>query len=272
MTTKGKRLLLIAIIATVFLFAIVIGLVIYFSNKKLAQEANGTDVPPVESIAVTTTGTKTKEYNPTEGWKTVKVESHGLQFKYPEKLGNPEKEEYIPGEVELMPSVRSQIIRFTGNNALELAMVDVMSIADYKENNEFSEKLAKIQTIYESSSAEGANELTATFLNAGVLISSPAEYIETADKKYRGIYYFANIGQAYSTKLSCVIVMTDNKNIIQFLYMQDADNASRYEADLNDENSTLARYIKALNEDSDESTTRNFKETYKLMALSLEEL
>ncbi len=272
MTTKGKKILLLVISTTILLFATVVGFMIYSSSKKMAQEKNDTNIPPAESVVVTTTGTKTKEPDPTEGWKTVKVESHNLQFKYPEKLGNPEKEEHTPSEMDIVPSVKQQIVRFTGSNATKVAVVDVISIADYKKNNQFAEKLATIKNIYEKSSAEGAEELTATFINAATLASTSPQYIETADKKYRGIYYFANIGQANTTELSSVIVMTDNKNIVQFIFTHEADNASQYETDLYEPNSALMSYVKSLTENSNETVARNFKETYKLMAQSLEEL
>jgi len=275
---------LIALISVVVTAVIVGGGVYYFMQKKadanlktlndqiatLRQQVE--DATPAEE-AVAPAHSGSSETDPTTTWETLEVSSRNLSFKYPASLGTPKLEEYQASEDAPYIDIDSYNIQFEGNRELQTNYAEIIRYSDYENDSQFKTKADTIKKIYTTRKADGGEKLYATFINAAFLAAGEPHYLETADGKYRGIYYFANIGQAYSTTIDCIMLMTDGTdNVIQFHFSQEADNANQYTATLNQDNSPFAQYVEALTSTSSESIVQDFMSTYKYMALSLKSL
>ena len=106
--------------------------------------------------------------------------------------------------------------------------------------------------------------------NAAIEANTKPEYIESTDGKFRGVVYFANIGQDIGFSLDSMIVMTDGNYVYQ---LQVNDVTSKYnsydksDANVQNSNNEYLTYLKTLtSKSSGEPIITDFNNIYKLVA------
>jgi hypothetical protein len=256
----------------------------YYFNNKFKNEKSDLDkqittlndkVVALEKAAITASTSATSTTPTTDettGWKTATDNTYGLSFKYPSTWPNAKIESSAGGENAIQP-ISSDNITFGANTSSDdfyIRDVNVTKYSDYPDS--WSDKLTVMKKVYTNKNAIGADKLLLPGVEAATMANTAPTYIATADGKWRGIYYFANIGQAYTTEISCVIQMTDGtNNIVQFFVSQDSKKAAQYKGKLG-ENSPFLTYVSSLTASSDETVVTNFNEIFQYMAKSLKSL
>jgi hypothetical protein len=207
--------------------------------------------------------------NPTEGWKTYTDSTYHSSFKYPATWPNAQVEGVVgePGTPTPV-SYNSVVFGISDDAKYHIRSVDLSNYTAYSGSG-LEDSITKLQTLYTTKSATGAAKLWLPPSAASIMAASAPQYLETADAKWRGLYYFANIGQAYSTTISCMVIMTDGSaNIVQLHLSVDSDNAAQYAATLGQDES-FQNYVKSLDLNSTETIVTEFKSIYKIIAQSL---
>lgn len=240
-------------------------------TEKPATEEENTQTTPVAQPVTPTV------INPTTDWNTYTDTHYKISFKYPKTWKAPIAT-FIDGSGgESMIPLSQQNVNFdqtpdaTNHNVVDLT--NFTDLASYYTASSLSQADSSLQTlknVYTTRSASAASKLTVIPVNAGVFAATAPTYIESTDGKWRGVYYFANIGQAFGTTLYCVINMTDGTaNVAQLFFSAPSDKAAQYEATVNQENSPFLEYVSALTLDSSEKLVNDFKNTFQYMAKSL---
>jgi len=278
-----KKFLIVLI--TVIVTAGLVGGGVYYMMKKKSDSDTKSLNDRISALETQLNTASTKEavspatadtaptVDPTEGWKTLNITSRGVSFKYPSSIGTPKTEDYTASSEGPTVDIDSYEVTFEGNSALQIANARVVRFSDYAKDAQFKAKADAIKQIYTSKSATGGKKLFATFINAAFLAAGEPQYIQTTDGKYRGIYYFASIGQSYSTTIDCIVLMTDGTdNVIQFHFSQNSDKASQYQATIQQENSPFVQYVNTLTAASTDTIAKDLTAIYKNMALSIKPL
>jgi len=220
----------------------------------------------VSKKATTTDSTTTNE---TKDWKTYTNDIYGVTFKYP-KNWTTKTESVKSGDGPIL--VDYDIVSIsTGDKKYYISEVDISKYSDYKKTSDYDYEadVEKIKKVYSTKSLVGTEKLMLPPVNATVMASNTPNYIQTSDAKYRGIYYFANIGQDVSTMLDCVIILTDGtSNIIQFHFAMLSDKLD-VDSNRGTIDSQFSNYVQSLNTNSNETIVENFNIIYKQMALSV---
>ncbi len=146
------------------------------------------------------------------GWQTFTSKDYGVSFQYPKSW--PVARAELVAKDDPIP-VASQYINL-GTNVTDanfvMRSVELTKISDY--SSPLSESTQKIKGIFDSRSTEGIDKIMLPPVNARIWNNTKPEYLETPDGSFRGIVYFANIGQDYSFNLNCIILLTDGKDKI----------------------------------------------------------
>lgn len=241
---------------------------------KLRNEAKTTELEPTSTT--TPTITTTPIVDPTSDWKTYTDTHYKISFKYPKIWKTPTDGFNEANSEDLMIPLSQQWINF---DATATGRLDFVNTTNYTDLASYYSKspasatttsLDILKTVYKDKSATGSQKLTVIPINAGIMAANAPIYIQSTDAKWRGVYYFANIGQDYGTALDCMIVMTDGTSkVIQFHFMLPSDKSSQYIATIAQENSPYVQYVNNLTLTSDETLVQNFKNTYQYIAKSL---
>jgi len=215
------------------------------------------------------------EADPTDGWQTYLDSKYELSFKYPADWQEPEVDDIKADQAISLIDYRYVDFKESG---YRIRSVDLSFYKEYQDTNQ-EEDLEKLKEVYQSQSAAGADEIWLPHGNAAFGASTKPEYLETEDGQYRGIYYFANIGQAYTTDLDCLVIMTDGASkIFQLHIAKKSDYSDQYEVEFSGSSSEYSKayqkyydYVETIDsQTSDESLVEEFNSIYKYIALSLE--
>lgn len=207
----------------------------------------------------------------TSEWKTYQNKSYGVSFKYPKEWPTPKEEKISKDDEPIL--VASTYLDFNSTNKAIQYSADISNFSGY--GAAYSKDLEKLKTIFASKKVDGNEKLWLPPSNAMIVAHSKTSYIETPDKKYRGLYFFANIGQDISTDLDCLIIMTDGtENIIQIHIAGKSIKASDYQKQNITQNEKAQKdfqnYVKSLTSKStDEPIIKDFASTYSVIAKSI---
>lgn len=223
----------------------------------------------------------------TADWKNFKDNTHSLSFKYPITWKVKSSEDAKKNEEEMVYVDQSITVLNNGkaeaNSSIGLTYTYITNIADYDKTVEaYNKDINELLSVYSNKKVganTGAEKIWLPSSNAGVMASSEPEYIESKDGVFRGIVYFANIGQGYSTGLDCMIVMTNGKKIFQ-LHASGGSVKSDYYKNkgMFSENTAVSEpvvqeflaYVKTLtSKNVEETTIKDYNDIYKNIALGL---
>jgi hypothetical protein len=247
-------------------------------NKQISDLNDQIDALNNQSSSTPTTTTVTTD--PTSDWKTYTNSKYGISFKYP-KTWSIEDDQYSAKNVDEMVPISQQNVNFDrgvkliGENTNKKVYVDLTSIADYSGVEGTEEDISAIKSVYSSKAVGTALKLWLPPSNAGVMAGTTPSYIESSDKKYRGIVYFANIGQDYNASLDCMIILTDNISIFQLRAHDVSDKGNEYFEGATADNFEIAatnyqNYMKGLTiKSTDETVIDDYNETFKYIGLSV---
>lgn len=245
---------------------------------KLRAETKITELKSTETPTTTTITPTIKEVDPTADWKTYTDAHYNISFKYPKTWKTPTAgfNDASSGEDLLIP-LSQQWVNFDESAFDKTVSANITNYTDlasyYSKGSESktATSLDILKTVFKNKSATGAEKLAVFPINAATMAASAPTYIENKDAKWRGVYYFANIGQAYTTNLDCLIVMTDGASkVVQFHFMLPSDKASQYQATVEQENSSYVKYVNSLTSSSDETIVQNYKNIYQYIIKSLQ--
>lgn len=260
-----------AVLSIIITTAIVGGAGYYFVYKKGIDDKNTLQAqidalkPKTDSTAAAAEEKAVPD--PTSDWSTYTDKDYSVLFKYPKDQAiTTDKLVKKDGEMQLV-DVKLVDFKKAQDQKYLINSVEITKLSNYA-GTTLSDDSEIIKNVYKNKSAEGADKLWLPPSNAGIQAYSAAQYIETADSVWRGVYYFANIGQDRSTTIDCLIVMTDNTNVFQYHIALDSDRAKDYGANLGT-NSPFLGYVRGLDIKSDETIVKEFNSTYKYVALSL---
>ena len=214
-----------------------------------------------------------EEEDPTTGWKTYQDKSYQLSFKYPADWSKPMVDD-IDKDIFFTPIDYRFLDFAAGENEMYKAQtVDLSSYQAYR-NSDLGSDLERLKDIYQARDCTGAKNLWLPSANAAMLTSTKPEYIETDDGEFRGIYYFASVGQDFSPVIDCFIIMTDGQKKVFQLHMAGrSDRAGQYQGSSEQVANRYSLYIKTLDpETSTEAIVTKFNTVYKYIALSLESI
>lgn len=296
---KRIWIVLITVVATAGLVG---GGTYYFINKKTNQDkanlqkqiddlsetiVTTTADTTTETTTVTPAPTTTSVVDPTAGWKNFTDNTHSLSFKYPTTLTVKSSEDLKANDEEMVYVNQSVTVLDNGkveaNGSVGLTYTYMTNIADYDKTAEaFTKDINELLSVYNNKKVgvgTGAEKIWLPSSNASIMASSEPEYIETADGVFRGIVYFANIGQSYSTGLDCMIVMTNGKKIFQLHAIGSSVKSDFYKnKGMFSEDTAVSEpviqefltYVKALtSKNVDETVIKDYNDIYKNIALSL---
>lgn len=236
-----------------------------------ASTPAATTAPTIATDTASSTATPatTVAPNPTEGWKTYTDSTYHASFKYPATWANAVAEGIVGEENTPTPVSYNSVVFGTSSSGKYGSRVAELSNYTAYANSNIAEDITTLKGVYTSKNAASAAKLWLPPGGASIMAASAPQYIETADGSWRGIYYFANIGQAYTTTLSCMIIMTDGSaSIVQLDIAMESDNAAQYTSTLG-QNENFPNYVKSLDLNSTETIVTEFKSIYKIIAQSL---
>ena len=268
---KRKSVSWLVIILLVIILAL-IGVVSWLVIKKPVKVGQ-TATPTATAATAKKTATKTavKTANPYSDWKTYKSDKYGIQFKYPASYPDATEEE---NDVQGMIPVEYTLVKLSDDYTKS---VDLSNTSAY--SDQYKTDVDQLISNY-NGTAEDMKPLWLPPGNAAIQASTVPEKYNTPDDKWRGIYYFATIGNGYSTKLTAMVVLTDGAKIVQFAFADNSDKSSDYpcvtsnascsgdqvEADAH----KFWDYVNTLKNSDSETVMKNFRSTYKKIVNSLE--
>jgi hypothetical protein len=292
--STSKKKVLIILVTAVLTAGLAGGGVYYFLNKQAKTDKNNLqkqiddlkkvtktvdttitaiDTPAPTPVAVVT---PTPVVDVTADWKNFKDNTYSLSFKYPATWKVKSSLDLKKNDEE-MTYVDQSLTVF--NDSVGDVKTYLTNIADYDKTAEaFTKDTDEILAVYNNKKVganTGAEKIWLPSSNAPILATSLPEYIESKDGTFRGIVYFANIGQGFDMSLNCMIVMTNGKKIFQL----DADKSSVKADFYNAKVATLGQdgvakefqaYVKTLtSKNVEETVIKNYNDIYKNIALSL---
>jgi len=209
--------------------------------------------------------------DPTANWKTITDSSFSISFKYPDSWPTTTSK-YLSAEDNDFAGVAGANANFTTSDIKDkgkIRLVKMTKLADYTTTGDKSQ-VTQLKSVYSAKNTSAATTIIMLpHVNAAIAGSTKPTYIETADGVFRGVYYFASIGQDYSTMLDCVIVLTDNTNVVTLHFALPSDKAANYKKSDGTIDPSFLDYVKALTTESDEALIKEFNSVYKYIAQSL---
>jgi len=220
-------------------------------------------------VAVANTNQNTNT-DPTDGWKTFTDSNYATTLKYPSTLPVPTLSVVKMGAQDIFPNINWDNIKFPVQVAEQSygTSVNISTLAEYKNSSAYVQSYNQIMSVYNNKNASGASKLLMPPENAQITASSSPTYIENTNGEYRGIYYFANIGQDYSTDLALIAILTNNKNVVELNVTMNSDKSAQYTSTLG-KDSTFPSYVANLNSSSDETIANEFLSTYQYLIKSI---
>lgn len=270
------------IIALMTVCAIVFGAVGYYAgqgkdeNTNIAEATKTADLSSIIQTATNTaTASATKTTDITSNWKTYSNDKYGISFKYPDSVGSPTATEYAKGDVPT--PVDKTSVKFDYEKGKEIYL-DLTKVSDYADSTA-SENYNKLASVYDSKSATGAEKLWVPPSNAGIMAASTPKYIESADGKFRGVYYYANVGQDYGVAIEAKAVLTDKTNVVQFAFHGVTNQEMKYNCffgaqqcsqdKLTEQFEEFKTYVNGLDDSSSETVIKEFTLTFRAMVQSV---
>ena len=208
----------------------------------------------------------------TKDWKTYEDKTHGVSFKYPKDWTDaPKVNNYAGSEAMIDRASREIVFKDCAKDKL-CASVSLSTYDTYKAD--FADSLAALQAIYKNRKVSPTdNKLS--FPPLPIIAKSSAKYIETSDGKFRGLYYFANLGQETSYNVYDVIILTDGTDkVVQIKAGRDTSVMQKEFACVTtatckeSDQASIKKYIEGLTDLSKEQIITEL-ETYKNIAKSL---
>jgi len=246
------------------------------STTSGAAVTSGAAITPSTVVSTGTAATSGAATTPavvsaTAGWKTLTDSHFGISFKYPATWPT-SKSAYMTAEENDLIGVAESWASLTTDTLADKGKTRYVRIAKLSDfvNDPSKNQATQLKAVYANKSAAAA--VKGTMLppvNAATSGATTPVYIQTADGVFRGISYFASIGQDYSTTIDCVIVMTDNTNVITFHFAMPSDKASQYTMADGTVSSTFITYVQSLTSSSTESLVSEYNSVYKNIALSV---
>lgn len=207
----------------------------------------------------------------TDKWPTYQDEKYRLSFHYPLDWLTP-----TTTEIKKDPAIPTALFNYNSLNFGSTDKIKLILLSGYetyigtaREND-----LNKIKKVYLDKDPKGLGGIWLPPAEAAIFAPSTAYYIETYDKKWRGIYYFASIGQVFNTNLNLIAILTDGiGKIFQLQISVDSVRKLEFEARNISKEETQREffdYVKSLsNTYTDEPLIKSFNETYKYIILNL---
>ena len=260
----------------VVLIIVLLGGLGYFAWNYYALKSNKTTPTPTPTA---TTSAKKVSPSPTTAsvtadWQTYTDNDYKISFKYPKDWAKPDVSS-ISADNGLIP-ISSKWLDFKASIKDKNGFMSV-SLSKYSDySSDYQSGINKIKAVFTNQSADGADKLWLPPEPAAIMAASKPQYIETSDKKFRGIYYFAAIGQDTSLMLDNIIIMTDGKDkLFQFHVHGESAKGNTYLDKINDQSAVNEwfAYVSGLSSSSkNETVIDNFNSTYSLIAKSVESL
>ena len=273
---KKDRSLIVIVILLLIIAGMFFWIVGYWmGNKKNNQSANASPtatVSPTPKLITTTAD----QYS---GWKTYESSDYSLKFKYQGDWNDPTVTVNKKSDQGMIP-IDYTNVAFKNSNG-ETVSVQLSKVSAYDEESaEIKSNVDKILKVYKTKGALGAEGIWLPYSNAGIQATNSAKYIETADGNYRGIYYFANISQGYSSEITAITIMTDGiENIFQLQYSAESANKDDYPCinssscsseEMQADMKKFQDYVRNLDDSSSEPVVKELNGTLKKIAQSLE--
>ena len=228
--------------------------------------------PYFKFIPVKTLKTNISSDSITDKWPIYEDDKFRLSFRYPLDWLTP-----AVTEVRKDPALPTSLFNYSSLNfGAASDKIKKVSLSGYetyigtpREND-----LNKIKKVYLDKDPKGLGGLWLPPADAAIFAPSTSYYIETYDKKWRGIYYFASIGQAFNTNLNLIVILTDGiGKIFQLQISDDSFRKMEFEArnlEKEETKNDFFSYVKSLsNTYTDEPLIKNFNENYKYIILNL---
>jgi hypothetical protein len=289
---KPIWVVLITVLATAVLVG---GGTYYFLNQKLEKDKTSLQkqIDDLKEVTVTADTadaaivdtTSAPVVDVTADWKNFTDNTHSLSFKYPATWGMKSSQDAKKNEEEMVYVDQSITVLSNGkteeNSNIGLTYTYITNISDYDKNivahNKDIDELLSVYNNKEVGANTAKENIWLPSSNAAIIATSSPEYIESKDGTFRGIVYFANIGQGFSTGLDCVIVMTNGKKIFQ-LHSSGGSVKSDYYKGIFSGDAVVSEkliqefftYIKTLtSKNVEETVIKDYNDIYKNIALSL---
>jgi len=209
--------------------------------------------------------------DPTENWNKYSDNTYSLSFKYPKDWTSLKVEKITPEAEGPYWEVISNNINIPDNtNAHLIRLISISNLSDY--SADYKSSVDAIKKVYTSKSAAGAGAIMLPPVNAATTAYSTPVYLESTDQSYRGIYYFANIGQDRGLSLDFVAVLTNNTNVVTLHVSRTTDKTGTYSADTDAGFELYKNYVKTVTAASTETLATEFNNIYKPLVNSLKAL
>lgn len=210
--------------------------------------------------------------NPTANWKTYNDAKYGLSFKYPDNWSDPKLSSYDQPDPLYFVPIANDNLDFNPVHAgakYYIQLIEISHLDDYKNTEGNLESYNKLLNVYNTKNASGADKLWMPHSNAAIIAAGPPVYIENNDGSYRGIYYFATIGQALTTNIDMVAILTNAKNVFQLHIAMKSDKSAQYEPTLETDPEKFNEYVEGLTTSSDETLVKEFNSIYQYIIKSV---
>ncbi|MDP2587429.1 MAG: hypothetical protein Q8P33_01470 [bacterium] len=155
------------------------------------------------------------------GWETYSDRSYLVDFEYPP--------EWAPLEVfddyqSFFSDLVSTEVEFAAGAADYRSLsISTLSDLEFLDLEPVTDAVATLKSVYASKNAEGIAQAPLPLLvNAGIFYNTDPVYVQSASGSYRGVYYFAQIGNGLPQTgpeiqlPALVMVLTNGDEVVQF--------------------------------------------------------
>jgi hypothetical protein len=247
----------------------------YYLDPKYKSEINDLklQIDDLQSKANSTQGATiqtTSEIDHTAGWATYSDSDYSADFKYPKDWTSLMKPEKVVSDPEgPYFEINSNFINIPdATYAHPIRSITLSNFSAY--NSDYKTQTDSLKAIYANKSASGAKNILLPPVNAAMSAYTTPVYIESSDGSYRGIYYFATIGQDMGTALDLIAVLTDNTNIFTLHISRGSDKSSDYMPVTESKFELYKNYVRSLTLDSTETLVQEYNSTYQYLIKSLQ--
>ncbi len=192
-----------------------------------------------------------------------------IRFSYPSSWGKAQAEKYPKSD---MLAVDETDVTFEGlKQGYEIRSVVLTRLSSY--GADCKAAIDNIKKVYSQRNVNGVPVILLPPPNAGVAAHTSPRYIENAGGSFRGMYYFASIGQDVASYVDSMIILFNGRDDIVTIHISRlSDNPAYSFQKIQNEKTFQAfkTHIKNLTETSPETTAREFNEIYKEIARSVE--
>lgn len=247
----------------------------YYLDPKYKSEINNLklQVDDLESKIKSTQSTTTQAVNEidhTAGWATYSDSDYSTDFKYPKDWTSLLKPEKVVSDPEgPYFEINSNFINIPdATDAHPIRSITLSNFSAY--GSDYKTQTDSLKAIYTNKSAAGAKNILLPPVNAAMSAYTTPVYIESSDGSYRGVYYFATIGQDMGTALDLVAVLTDGTNIFTLHVSRGSDKSSDYLPMTESKFELYKTYVKTITLESSETLVQEYNNTYQYLIKSLQ--